>query len=142
MGKISLAALMAAFLLMGACNSGKSPEEEASTGAAAENAVKDEPVYENARFREVRVQRVGIDSFYLTGKAQVFEATLSWVIEDGHNELDSGYHTASAGGPEWGDFAFGVKAVKDRPNSTLSLILFESSARDGSRQHELIIPLY
>jgi hypothetical protein len=46
-----------------------------------------------------------------------------------------------AGAPDWGKFNFVVDAKKDRENSTLHLILFESSAKDGSRQHQLMIPL-
>ncbi len=46
------------------------------------------------------------------------------------------------GAPEWGNFSFTVDVEKKRPNSTLTLILFESSAKDGSRQFELPILLY
>jgi hypothetical protein len=46
-----------------------------------------------------------------------------------------------AGAPEWGRFSFTVEAVKKRANSTLHIILFESSAKDGSRQYELPILL-
>ena len=47
-----------------------------------------------------------------------------------------------AGAPEWGKFEFAISVHKKRKNSTLTLILFESSAMDGSRQHELPITLY
>ena len=46
-----------------------------------------------------------------------------------------------AGAPEWGKFNFILHAPKKRENSTLTLILFEISAKDGSRQHELPIAL-
>jgi len=71
----------------------------------------------------------------------MFEATYNWVVEDGHNELLSGYGTADAGAPEFGNFSFVVHIKKSRANSTLHLILFETSANDGSRQHELPVPL-
>lgn len=99
-------------------------------------------VYSNARFKEVMVKHLGGNKYQITGKGQIFEASFSWVIEDGHNELQKGYTTTDAGAPEWGNFSFTVEAKKDRENSTLHLILFESSAKDGSRQYELPILLY
>jgi hypothetical protein len=98
-------------------------------------------VYANERFREVTVQKTGYHKYLVQGKAQVFEATLNWVVEDGHNELQKGFATADAGGPEWGNFNFTIDVEKENPNSTLHLILFEASAKDGSRQYELPIPL-
>ncbi len=99
-------------------------------------------VYSNTRFQNVVVTRESGNVFRVKGKGQIFEASFGWVIEDGHNELKEGYTTTDAGAPEWGNFDFTVEAVKARPNSTLMLILFETSAKDGSRQHELPIFLY
>jgi len=99
-------------------------------------------VYSNQRFKDVTVEKLDGDSFRVKGRAQVFEANLSWVVEDGHEELKKGFQMTSAGAPEWGEFVFTVDVQKKRPNSTLTLILFESSAKDGSRQFELPIPLY
>ena len=97
--------------------------------------------YSNERFKDVTVTQVSADKFVVEGKAQVFEANISWVVEDGHNELKEGFHTADAGAPAWGNFKFEIEVGKQRPNSTLTLILFESSAKDGSRQHELPVLL-
>lgn len=99
-------------------------------------------VYANERFKDVRVKRLGGNNFQISGKAQIFEANFSWVIEDGHNELQQGHQTTDAGAPEWGNFNFTVDAAKQNEQSTLHLILFEASAEDGSRQHELPILLY
>nr|MBS0038132.1 Gmad2 immunoglobulin-like domain-containing protein [Saprospiraceae bacterium] len=99
-------------------------------------------LYSNERFREVWVERVGEHSFRVQGQARVFEATVNWVVEDGHMELKEGFVTADAGGPEWGAFDFTLEVQKERTHSSLTLILFESSAKDGSRQGELPIPLY
>jgi hypothetical protein len=98
-------------------------------------------VYSNARFREVTVQKVGENRYLIEGEAQIFEANFGWVVEDGHQELEKGFEMTDAGAPEWGRFSFTVEAEKVRPNSTLTLVLFESSAKDGSRQHELPISL-
>lgn len=127
--------------------------DEVEGVAVTEEAVVLEPVvvdtvatdtitYENERFRNVTVTTVGEEKFRIQGEAQVFEAAFSWVIEDGHNELQKGHGTTSAGAPEWGKFDFTVTAEKARENSTLHLILFEGSPKDGSRQHELPLLLY
>lgn len=98
--------------------------------------------YANRRFRNVVVERVGKDSFLVRGEGQIFEANFGWIIEDGHEELKQGFQMTDAGAPEWGKFTFGIRAEKKRANSTLSLILFESSAEDGRRMDELPVPLY
>ncbi len=99
-------------------------------------------VYSNERFRDVTVEKTGDHTFLVKGKGQIFEASFSWVIEDGHEELQKGYTMTDAGAPEWGNFSFNVTQAKKNPNSTLHLIIFESSAKDGSRQYELPILLY
>jgi Immunoglobulin-like domain of bacterial spore germination len=99
-------------------------------------------IFANARFKDVTVERKSEHQFLVKGKAQVFEANVSWVVEDGHNELEKGFVTTDAGAPAWGNFSFTIDIAKQRTNSTLTLILFESSAKDGSRQHELPIVLY
>ncbi len=99
-------------------------------------------IYSNKRFKEVTVSKVEPDKFIITGKAQIFEASFNWVIEDGHEELQKGHAMTDAGAPEWGKFNLTIEAKKKRENSTLHLILFESSAKDGSRQYELPIVLF
>ena len=113
-------------------------QEEARESDAKASAKK----YSNERFKDVIVTQVGADKFVVEGKAQVFEANISWVVEDGHNEIKKGYEATDAGAPEWGKFDFTIDVDKQRKNSTLTLILFEISAKDGSRQHELPIVLY
>src|SRR5688500_2772961 len=98
-------------------------------------------VYSNERFKDVTVEKTGDNTFLITGKGQIFEANFNWVIEDGHEELQKGYTMTDAGAPEWGNFSFSVTAPKKNPNSTLHIIIFESSPKDGSRQYELPILL-
>ena len=98
--------------------------------------------YANKRFREVSVERIAENKFRVRGKGQIFEANFNWIVEDGHEELKSGFEMTDAGAPEWGKFDFVIDVQKKRETSTLTLILFESSAKDGSRQYELSIPLY
>ena len=98
--------------------------------------------YSNKRFKDVTVKRIGKDKFLIRGQGQIFEANFSWIVEDGHEELKKGFQMTDAGAPEWGKFEFRINVQKTRENSTLTLVLFEISAKDGSRQHELPIPLY
>ena len=98
--------------------------------------------YGNKRFKNVIVERIGKDSFLVHGQGQIFEANFNWVLEDGHDELQKGFQMTDAGAPEWGKFKFIIQAQKKRKNSTLTLILFETSAKDGSREYELPIVLY
>ena len=105
-------------------------------------AIAPKKTYANERFKEVTIEKTGNHTFLIKGKGQVFEANFNWVVEDGHEELKRGYTTTNAGAPAWGDFSFSIDAPKKRANSTLHLIIFELSAKDGSRQHELPILLY
>lgn len=98
--------------------------------------------YSNERFRKVTVEKVDEHKFNIKGEAQIFEANFNWVVEDGHNELKKGFEMTDAGAPEWGKFDFTIDVEKEDENSTLHLILFEVSAKDGSRQYELPILLY
>lgn len=99
-------------------------------------------LYSNNRFKEVAIEKVEEGKYIVTGKGQIFESNFGWVVEDGHNELQAGNASTDAGAPEWGKFKFIIQVEKERANSTLHVILFEESAKDGSRQHELAIPLF
>jgi hypothetical protein len=119
----------------------KIAEKEVVTETAEKNSHPISKVYSNKRFKDVTVQKVGKDKYRVKGKGQIFEASFSWVVEDGHNELKKGHETTDAGAPEWGNFDFVVEVAKQRSNSTLNLIIFETSAKDGSRQYLLPIKL-
>lgn len=97
--------------------------------------------FSNRRFRDVTVQRVGENDFRIKGEGQIFEANFGWIVEDGHHELKKGFEMTDAGAPAWGKFNFTIEVEKQRPNSALTLVLYETSAKDGSRQHELPMPL-
>lgn len=99
-------------------------------------------VFSGGRFRNVQVNRIGDSTFEIKGEAQVFEAAFGWVIEDGGHEVKQGHGTTDAGAPAWGKFTFEVTAAKPTPESLPQLTLFEPSAKDGSRQHELPVLLY
>jgi hypothetical protein len=79
-------------------------------------------------------------SFTVKGEARVWEATVQWEIEDGHNLLDHGFVTATQGAPEWGTFE--IKTEYRNPSSPNGMIiLFTTSAKDGSRQDVVMIPV-
>lgn len=135
-------------IIIGGCNS-RVPEtqvQEKTDTVMMEKEITTPPaqakVYANERFKDVTIEKTGEHNFLITGKGQIFEANFSWVVEDGHDELLKGFQMTDAGAPEWGNFSFTIDISKKRENSTLTLILFESSPKDGSRQYELPMMLY
>lgn len=104
--------------------------------------VKPQPIAENAAFRifsPAPETEVGA-TFKVTGEARVFEAAFSWMLEDGHDVLAEGHVMADKGAPDWGSFEFEV-SYENATNPTLLLIIYVASAKDGSMEHEVIIPL-
>ncbi|WP_052339464.1 Gmad2 immunoglobulin-like domain-containing protein [Gorillibacterium massiliense] len=79
-------------------------------------------------------------SFKVTGQAKVFEAAFSYSFEDGHNVLAKGNVMADKGAPEWGNFEFTVN-FEHATNSTGLLVIYETSAKDGSPVNQLVIPV-
>jgi hypothetical protein len=118
----------------------KVSKDTSMTFAPADTALA--KTYSNERFKQVTIKMIGEHRFKVQGKGQIFESSFGWVVEDGHEEIQKGFQMTDAGAPEWGNFNFTVDVAKKRINSTLHLILFEASAKDGSRQHALPIRLY
>lgn len=147
------------------------PEQEENTSAVDEEATEDESeapegdsteeeteepdgeetdsegdgsqiVEENEAFRifEPAPNTVVDNEFTVRGEARVFEGTVQYEFEDGHNILDEGFVTASAAAPEWGEFEITI-TFEDVAFDSGTLILYEESAEDGSRQNELLIPV-
>ncbi len=108
---------------------------------AEEEKSTDLEKHSNEIFKDVIVESLGEDKYKAFGSARVFEATLNWSVEDGHFVLAEGYATANMGAPQWGNFEFEFTAKKVDDHSTLILILYEISAKDGSHRHELPIKL-
>ena len=146
--------LLIPVILLVACNNNETKNtpiqtDTLKTTPETSEAIKEKPeaiipaskTYFNKRFRDVTVEKTGANKFRINGQGQIFEASFNWIVEDGHEELKKGFQTTDAGAPEWGKFEFTIDVQKKRENSTLTLILFESSAMDGSRQYELPIVL-
>ncbi|RZJ48609.1 MAG: hypothetical protein EOO44_20660, partial [Flavobacterium sp.] len=85
--------------------------------------------FQNERFRFVTINREG-DSVRVQGEAQIFEASFSYTIEDGHNILAEGHATTDAGAPAWGRFDFTTYIPQYPTHLTPHIILFEASAKD------------
>ena len=139
------------FILITSCNKNEKTAEETQEPVKMSDTVELKKAvpsntslknYSNQRFRNVTVEKINGDKFRVKGEGQIFEASFNWTVEDGHDELKKGYEMTDAGAPEWGKFDFTVDVAKNRKNSTLTLILFEISAKDGSRQYELPIVLF
>lgn len=148
--------LLCSLVFLGACNNASDNSAEEinndnlsydSTPAEIVTPVWDTAVpvlnpRSNAIFKDVVVERIAKDSFKITGQASVHEANIGWELEDGHNQMDNGFTTASTGAPNWGNFSFVVKAPKFNENTTVHIILFEESMKDGRRKNSLPIYLY
>lgn len=80
------------------------------------------------------------DFITIRGLARVNEGTIQYELEDGHFIFASGYTTANSGAPEWGEFEL-IIDVAEVPNGSVTLFLFEESAKDGSKINKVIIPL-
>ena len=80
------------------------------------------------------------DQIVVKGLARVFEATVQYEFEDGHYVFDKGFTTASEGAPGWGEFEI-ILDLDKVPNGPARVIIYEESAKDGSRLHELQIPI-
>ena len=82
------------------------------------------------------------DQIVVRGLARVYEGTILYEFEDGHFILDEGFTTATEGAPGWGDFEIIIELDDvDVANYSGTVILFEESAKDGSRINELQIPV-
>jgi germination protein M len=79
--------------------------------------------------------------FKVTGTANTFEATFNYELRDDQGRvLSKDFVTATSGSGTRGTFAFEVPYKLDEPADG-TLVVFELSAEDGSRIHELEIPL-
>lgn len=144
----SILSILSISILVFACNQRNNslPIVDSSETTEIADSIKSQKQiaeeYSNERFRQVTVEKIDEHKFRVQGEAQVFEATINWVIEeDGHNVLGEGFTTATNGAPLWGKFDFTVDVQNRVKNSTLNVILFEESAEDGSQQHELPVSL-
>ena len=122
----------------------KEPEEQEQQGNQENGGEKEkEVVLENQAFKVYQPAPnadIEGDTIVVKGLARVFEATVQYEFEDGHYVYDKGYTTASEGAPEWGEFEITIK-LDEKVDGQAMVILYEESMKDGSRLHELQIPV-
>jgi len=109
---------------------------------AKTGAITPVPKAENDAFRvytPMPDEELG-NEFVIEGEARVFEGAFSWSLEDGHHIYAEGEALAEAGAPEWGRFQIEVK-FDHAVQSNMMLVLYVKSAKDGTFQHTLAIPL-
>ncbi|MCD5324716.1 MULTISPECIES: BsuPI-related putative proteinase inhibitor [Pontibacillus] len=98
---------------------------------------------EDQVFRNVKVEGEN-GQYTVTGEARVFEGSFMYNVEDGHRVLvpDTAVQT-SQGAPNWGEFEFTVEISKDNlpSNGTLTLMMYEVSAKDGSVTNQKFVKL-
>lgn len=97
---------------------------------------------ENNAFRNIKAS--GSSGIYkITGEARIFEANMSYAVSDGHTYILEKNYQLKAGAPAWSAFTLDIVIPKEKQpvNGTLSLELFEYSAKDGSRVNILTVPL-
>ncbi|MFD1735280.1 BsuPI-related putative proteinase inhibitor [Bacillus salitolerans] len=89
---------------------------------------------DNVAFRNIEVTGEKGD-YTVTGEARVFEAVMLYSVEDGHNIIiEETPFQLKEGAPSWTQFEMNLTISKeDLPkNGTLTLHLYERSAKDGS----------
>jgi hypothetical protein len=144
-------------MLLVACNSGTGEPPAGVDSSAVENRIEetsgDSPVshepakttkqnsFTNQRFRDVTISKIDTGKYDIRGKAQMFEADFGWAVNRDGKEIQSGYGLTDAGAPAWGNFQLTIVLEEKDLSAPSTLILFESSAKDGSRQHQLEIEL-
>ncbi|MBD8067571.1 BsuPI-related putative proteinase inhibitor [Bacillus sp. PS06] len=88
---------------------------------------------ENVAFRNIEVMGSG-GEYTVTGEARVFEASFFYAVEDGHDYIiPETVITTKAGAPSWAPFEINLSIPSEKlpSNGTLTLELFERSAKDG-----------
>jgi len=96
----------------------------------------------NTAFRGVTVS--GSDGSYVVrGEARVFEATMQYAVSDGHRYLLEKTAQVNEGAPAWSAFELkiDIPAAQRPANGTLTLELFEYSAKDGAKTNVWTVPL-
>lgn len=108
-----------------------------------------EPLFAGALFLQNKAFRIEEPSMFaviddtlrVKGTARVFEAQFQVYLEDGHIIMVDMPVMADAGAPEWGDFEVEVPLETVPTSPSGILMIYESSAKDGSPVNVLTIPV-
>jgi spore germination protein GerM len=78
---------------------------------------------------------------HVRGMSNTFEATVNYTLTDSSGAvLSEGFTNATAGSGTWGTFAFEIALTVERAEP-VRLSVYEVSMKDGSRVHEMSVPL-
>jgi hypothetical protein len=101
-----------------------------------------EIVLQNTAFRiyEPAPGAVVKDKVVIRGMAQVFEAAFQYEFKVGDKIVSEGYTMASEGAPGWGEFEIVIE-LGNVTGNTGTVVIYETSMKDGSRLNELAIPV-
>jgi hypothetical protein len=145
--KISILLFVSCLCLAACSNKSASSDTSSATGDTTQTDAPIDPAFDppkmyfNDRFKDVFIKNTGPTAWSAIGKAQIFERMFSWEVENGQKQLLRGIHQVDAAAPEWGNFNFDFNTGPFNADSTLVLVLYEKNPQDGSRTHELKIPL-
>jgi hypothetical protein len=82
------------------------------------------------------------DPLHAKGTANTFEATFQYEVVDPNGKVvDSTFVTATSGSGQRGTFDFSTQPYEISHAGQGALVVFELSAKDGSRTHEVRIPV-
>ncbi len=100
----------------------------------------DKPLELIARSNNILVGAFGAtDQIYAAGLARVFEATVSYELQDARgNVLQNGCTMAASGGPDWGYFEI---TIDDPPTDCATLVIYQASMKDGSKMDVVELPV-
>ncbi|MBO8156247.1 MAG: hypothetical protein H0Z32_07310 [Bacillaceae bacterium] len=104
-------------------------------------AIPDEA--ESTAFRNVEVEGTN-GKYKVTGEARVFEGVFMYNVEDGHQLLvEDTPVQVGEGAPSWSEFEIEIDIPEDQlpVNGTLTLVLYEGSAKDGTPTNQVYVSL-
>lgn len=96
---------------------------------------------ENNAFRSLSLEQTGDYSYRVTGEVRVFEAVFQYALSDGITRFEENYYQADEGAPAWSAFTLDVTIPEAHRGKSITLELFEYSAKDGSITRQILIPL-
>ncbi|WP_347861195.1 BsuPI-related putative proteinase inhibitor [Salimicrobium sp. PL1-032A] len=132
--------------------SGEETEGDASDETSGEDGSSDQDsskggeatsVEGNEAFRNLELNGEN-GNYTVSGEARVFEGSFLYRVEDGHNELIGETPVqVDAGAPDWSEFNLEISIPEsDLPDfGSLTLILYENSAKDGEPTNVNYVPL-
>ncbi|SIS47685.1 BsuPI-related putative proteinase inhibitor [Salimicrobium flavidum] len=119
-------------------------ENEDTTGKESSDQSEETTSIEgNDAFRNLELSGEN-GEYTVSGEARVFEGTFLYRVEDGHNELVPETPVqVDSGAPSWSSFELDISIPEsDLPDfGTLTLMLYENSAKDGEPTNINYVPL-